>query len=101
MPPGESMRARAVVGADGALGTMLVKALGAQGVALRHPAESLDARVPEIADRDFVVNVSGPRVRPGLGWGDYMREHVGTATAVARQMRPQSHLVHFSSVAVY
>jgi len=95
------MTGRAVVGADGALGAMLVKALGAKGVTLRHPAESLDARVPEIGELGFVVNVCGPRVRPGLGWEDYLREHVGTATAIARAMRPESHLVHVSSVAVY
>ena len=95
------MSDRAVVGADGALGAFLVTGLGARGVRLRHPAESLDARVPEIAEADFVVNASGPRVRPKLGWDDYLREHVGTASAVARAMRPKSHLVHFSSAAVY
>jgi nucleoside-diphosphate-sugar epimerase len=95
------MSRRTVVGADGALGVMLVEALGAHGVTLRHPAESLDVRVPEVAGEDVVVNVCGPRVRPGLGWADYMREHVGTAVAIARAMRPASHLVHFSSVAVY
>jgi len=92
---------RAVVGADGALGSRLVGALGARGVTLRHPADVLDARVPEIEDADFVVNVSGPRVRPNLGWDDYLREHVGTAMAVARAMRPGSHLVHFGSASVY
>jgi len=90
-----------VVGADGALGALLVSGLGARGVRLRHPSESLDARVPEINAADFVVNASGPRVRPRLGWDDYLREHVGTASAVARAMRPKSHLVHFSSTAVY
>jgi nucleoside-diphosphate-sugar epimerase len=92
---------RAVVGADGALGAFLVAKLGARGVGLRHAAESLDARVPEIENADGVVNASGPRVRPKLGWDDYLREHVGTASAIARSMRPKSHLVHFSSAAVY
>lgn len=95
------MNGRAVVGSDGALGAMLAAVLDARPVRLRHPAESLDALLPEVADADFVVNVSGPRVRPGLGLADYMREHVGTATAIARAVRPKGHLVHFSSVAVY
>jgi nucleoside-diphosphate-sugar epimerase len=92
---------RAVVGADGALGALLVAGLGARGIRFRHPSESLDARLPELAEADFVVNASGPRVRPRLGWDDYMREHVGTASAVARAMRPKSHLVHFGSTSVY
>jgi nucleoside-diphosphate-sugar epimerase len=95
------MSGSVVVGADGALGAVLVEALHAHGLALRHPAESLDARVKDLADADFVVNVAGPRVRPGLGWADYLREHVGTASAVARGMRPGTHLVHFGSAAVY
>jgi nucleoside-diphosphate-sugar epimerase len=100
---------RIVVGADGALGGVLVGALGARGVALRHPSESLafeagspsSSPVSELADAAFVVNLCGPRVRPGLGWADYLREHVGTASAVARAVRPGSHLVHFGSAAVY
>jgi nucleoside-diphosphate-sugar epimerase len=92
---------RFVVGADGALGGILTSGIGAEGVKLRHPGESLDAVVPEIADADVVVNLAGPRVRPKLGWADYMREHVGTALAVARAMRAGSHLIHFSSAAVY
>jgi nucleoside-diphosphate-sugar epimerase len=100
------MTARVVVGSDGALGGVLVGALGAHGVALRHPSETLalevgDARLGDVAEAGFVVNVSGPRVRPGLGWNDYLREHVGTASAVACAMRPGSHLVHFGSAAVY
>jgi nucleoside-diphosphate-sugar epimerase len=92
---------RVVVGKNGALGGLLCKALGARGINLRHPGERLDAVIPEIATADAVINVSGPRVRPGLGWGDYLREHVGTAIAIARAMRPGSHLVHFSSAAVW
>ena len=90
-----------VVGADGALGKILVAALGATGVRLRHPGETLDAVVPELAAARVVVNVSGPRVWPGLGWADYMREHVGTASAVVRSMPAGSHLVHFGSASVY
>jgi UDP-glucose 4-epimerase len=95
------MSVRVVVGADGALGKALVTALGAHGVGLRHPSERLDERLPELTEADVVFNVSGPRVRPGLGWADYLREHVGTSVAVARSMRPGGHLVHFSSAAVY
>ncbi len=90
-----------VVGADGALGRLLVSALGATGVTFRHPGETLSGRVPEIAAARVVVNVSGPRVWPGLGWTDYLREHVGTASAVGRSMSAGSHLVHVSSAAVY
>jgi nucleoside-diphosphate-sugar epimerase len=95
------MNTRVVVGADGALGSALVMALGARDVVLRHPSESLDAHVPEVAGARFVVNVAGPRVRPGLGWADYLREHVGTALAVAREIPREGHLVHFGSAAVY
>jgi nucleoside-diphosphate-sugar epimerase len=92
---------RVVVGADGSLGALLVGSLGARPVRLRHPAKTLDARVPEVADARFVVNVAGPRVRPGLGWDDYLREHVGCSLAVARSMPAGSHLVHVSSASVY
>ncbi len=95
------MTGRVVIGANGALGASLGKALGAPAINFRHPGERLDAVVPEIARADVVINASGPRVRAGLGWGDYMREHVGIAMAVARAMRPGSHLVHFSSAAVW
>jgi nucleoside-diphosphate-sugar epimerase len=91
----------AVVGAEGALGGLLCKRLGARAVALRHRSDVLDMRVPELEDADVVVNVAGPRVRPNLGWSDYLREHVGTAEAVARSMKKGSHLVHFSSAAVW
>ncbi len=40
-------------------------------------------------------------MRPGLGWSDYLREHVGTSSAVARAMRPGAHLIHISSASVY
>ncbi|MDP9036802.1 MAG: NAD-dependent epimerase/dehydratase family protein [Myxococcota bacterium] len=95
------MTTRVVVGANGALGSLLGKFLGAKAIDLRHPGECLDAAVPDIAAADVVINASGPRVRPGLGWNDYLREHVGTAGAVARAMRPGSHLVHISSAAVW
>jgi dTDP-4-dehydrorhamnose reductase len=95
------VRSVVVVGRNGALGELLTAALGARGVDLRHPGEALDAQVPELAQADVVVNVAGPRVRPGLGWAEYLREHVGTASAVARAMHEGAHLVHFSSAAVY
>jgi UDP-glucose 4-epimerase len=94
----------AVVGADGSLGRFLIGALsaqGARGVALRHASERLDATCDEVATADVVVNVAGPRVRPGLAWTDYLREHVGTAEAITRSMRAGARLVHVSSAAVY
>jgi len=89
------------VGADGALGSSLAPALGAHPLRLRCPDLSDDAPIPELAGFDVVVNGAGPRVHPGLAWGDYLREHVGTATRVARSMRPGSHLVFISSAAIY
>ena len=95
------MKGVVVVGSDGALGRLLVEALGATPVRFRHPGELLDASIPEIGASRVVINVSGPRVWPGLGWADYLREHVGTASAVARSVPPESHLIHVSSAAVY
>jgi UDP-glucose 4-epimerase len=94
-------RAVAFVGADGALGAALASRLGARGVRLRAPDMEDAAPLAELADVDVVINAAGPRVRPGLMWSDYLREHVGTATRVARSMRPGAYLVHVSSAAVY
>jgi nucleoside-diphosphate-sugar epimerase len=91
----------AVVGSEGTLGSLLCKHLRARAVALRHRSEVVGMRVPEVTDADVVVNVAGPRVRPGLSWSDYLREHVGTAEAVARSVPPGAHLVHVSSAAVW
>jgi UDP-glucose 4-epimerase len=91
----------AVVGADGAIGSLLVRALDARPVRLRHPGERLDALCGELAGARAIVNVAGPRVRPGLTWPDYLREHVGTAEAIARSADPGAHLIHLSSAAVY
>jgi nucleoside-diphosphate-sugar epimerase len=102
--PRRSSRApttRAVIGVDGALGSVIQNAIGARGLKLRHPEDSLDLTVPDLDSYDVVVNVCGPRVRPNLGWSDYLREHVGTSLAIARSMRAKSHLIHFSSAAVY
>lgn len=40
-------------------------------------------------------------MRPGLGWAEYLREHVGLASLAAQSMAPGSHLVHVSSAAVF
>lgn len=89
------------VGADGALGATLAPALGAQPLRLRCPDLSDDGPMGEIDGFDVVIDGAGPRVHPGLAWGDYLREHVGTATRVARSMRPGRHLVFISSAAIY
>ncbi|MFI5377334.1 MAG: NAD-dependent epimerase/dehydratase family protein, partial [Candidatus Rokuibacteriota bacterium] len=73
----------------------------AHPVALRCPDLEDDAPIASLAGFDVVVHAAGPRVHPGLGWGDYLREHVGTTTRVARSMRPGAHLVLVSSAAVY
>lgn len=91
----------AFVGADGALGSFLAPALGARAVGLRCPDLSDETPLQEVTDVDVVINAAGPRVHPGLGWTDYLREHVGTASRVARSMRPGSHLVLIGSAAVY
>lgn len=91
----------AVAGADGTLGRVLTARLGARGVQVRCPDPRDDRPLPELADADVVVNAAGPRVRPGLGWSDYFREHVGVTTTVVRSMRPGARLVHLSSTAVF
>lgn len=102
MMAGGRRRDVVVVGADGVLGGLLVRRLeGARGVSLRHPGALLDGHVPEVAEAAVVIDVSGPRVRPELGWCDYLREHVGTSGEIARSMRPGAHLVHVSSASVY
>jgi nucleoside-diphosphate-sugar epimerase len=96
-----SGRRIAWVGADGALGKVLAPALGAHPVTLRCPDLGDTSPVPELGAFDAVIHAGGPRVHPGLGWGDYLREHVGTTATVARSMRPGAHLVLVSSAAVY
>src|SRR5271165_930490 len=91
----------AVVGAAGTLGAYIAGRLGATPVELRCPDPRDECVVPELHDADVVVNVGGPRVRNGLGWEDYFREHVGVTSRVARSMRRGTHLVHVSSTAVY
>ncbi len=91
----------AVVGADGTLGRLLAARLGARGVNLRCPEARDDHPVAALADADVVVHAGGPRVRPGLGWADYFREHVGVTSTVVRSMRPGARLVHLSSTAVF
>jgi nucleoside-diphosphate-sugar epimerase len=90
-----------VVGAQGTLGAALMQRLGAQGVEIRCPDPTDDSWVPELEDADVVVNAGGPRVRKGLGWADYFREHVGVASRVVRSMREGAHLIHLSSTSVF
>jgi nucleoside-diphosphate-sugar epimerase len=90
-----------VVGSAGTLGRVLCDRLGARGVDRRHPGPRIGERDAELETAAVVVNVGGPRVRPGLVWSDYLREHVGLASQVARSMPAGSHLVHMSSTAVY
>src|SRR5262252_2985747 len=90
-----------LVGSDGELGRLVHAHLEARGLELRCPEPAPERSLPELAHADVVVNLAGPRVRPGLDWPDYFREHVGTAQLVARSMRPGSHLIHFSSASVY
>jgi nucleoside-diphosphate-sugar epimerase len=90
-----------VVGCKGTLGALLVDRLGAPGIEVRVPDPTQDRTIEELADADAVINVAGPRVRPGLEPTDYFREHVGAAARVARSMREGAHLVHVSSAAVY
>ncbi len=90
-----------VVGADGTLGAFLVKGLGATGAVLRAPGTAEPEAPAAVRHARVVVNVAGPRVRPGLGWTDYVREHVGVSAALARAVGPGTHLVHLSSAAVF
>src|SRR5215472_8580966 len=90
-----------VVGSSGTLGARLATRLGARPVDLRGTDPRDTAPVPAIAEARVVVNAGGPRVRPGLDWEDYAREHVGLAARVVRSMRAGSRLVHLGSTAVY
>lgn len=90
-----------VIGKGGTLGAALARHLDCAAVELRATAPSDSAPLDEVARADVVVNASGPRVRPGLDWADYFREHVGVASRVLRSMRPGAHVVHISSCAVY
>src|SRR4029077_6002498 len=90
-----------VVGADGALGGLLAEHLGGRRLSFRCPNGEPTASLADLAEARTVVNASGPRVRPGLTWADYFREHVQGTLALARAMRSGAHLVHFSSAAVY
>lgn len=87
-----------IVGKGGTLGAALAERLQADAIELRAATKFTDDR---LANADVVVNASGPRVRPGLQWGDYFREHVGVTSTIARAMRPGAHLVHVSSTAVF
>jgi nucleoside-diphosphate-sugar epimerase len=95
------MAAIAVVGTGGSIGARVARHLEARPVDLRCPDPRADRVIPELADADVVVNLGGPRVRRGLGWSDYFREHVGVTAIVVRSMRPGARLVHVSSTAVY
>jgi nucleoside-diphosphate-sugar epimerase len=90
-----------ILGKGGTIGAVLARRLEAPAIEVRVPDPRDEAPIPEAVDADVVVNAGGPRVRPGLGPADYLREHVGLATKLARSMRPGSHLVHLSSTAVY
>jgi nucleoside-diphosphate-sugar epimerase len=90
-----------VVGAQGTLGAALMKRLNADGVEVRCPDPTGDTPVPGLEEADVVINAGGPRVRKGLGWADYFREHVGVAARVVRSMREGAHLIHLSSTSVF
>ena len=90
-----------VVGKGGTLGAALARRLDCPAIELRATDPLDGSPVSEVGRADVVVNASGPRVRPGLDWADYFREHVGVAARVMRSMRPGAHVVHVSSCAVY
>lgn len=90
----------AVVGADGTLGAFIVQRLKARGVTFRCN-NMTGNELLRLDEDDTVINAAGPRARPGLNWADYFREHIGTSRAIARAMKPGSHLIHLSSTAVF
>ncbi len=93
---------KSIVVGDGTLGVVLRKALEADGLSLRHPEGVLGDRLePALANASLVINAAGPRLRPGLAGGDYLREHVGIATTIARSLPAGAHLVHIGSASVY
>ena len=90
-----------VVGKGGTLGAALARRLDCAAIELRATDPLDSSPVDEVTRAEVVVNASGPRVRPGLDWADYFREHVGVAARVMRSMRPGAHVIHISSCAVY
>jgi len=90
-----------VVGKGGTLGAAIAQRLHAEALELRAPDPRDDGPVSELRGATVVVNAGGPRVRKGLDFADYFREHVGVATRVVRSMAPGSHVVHLSSTAVF
>jgi nucleoside-diphosphate-sugar epimerase len=90
-----------VVGKGGTLGAAIARRLGCAAIELRAADPRAGSPVDEVTRADVVINASGPRVRPGLDWADYFREHVGVASRVLRSMRPGAHVIHISSCAVY
>ena len=90
-----------VVGKGGTLGAAIARRLDCAAIELRAADPRDGSPVGEVARADVLVNASGPRVRPGLDWADYFREHVGVASRVMRSMRPGAHVIHIGSCAVY
>lgn len=90
-----------MVGKGGTLGAAIARRLGCAAIELRATDPRDGSPVDDVARADVLVNASGPRVRPGLDWADYFREHVGVASRVMRSMHPGAHVIHISSCAVY
>lgn len=88
-----------VVGARGTLGQKLTFELGCEGVDFR--AGHMGEQRALIEEADVVINVGGPRVRPGLREKDYLREHVGVAKDALDAMNANAHFIHISSTAVF
>ena len=79
-----TVRSIVVAGSDGELGRLVRAQLDARGLELRCPQPVQGGALPEVADVDVVINLAGPRVRPGLDWPDYFREHVANSRLDSR-----------------
>ncbi len=93
-----------VVGADGVVGTILARALGAVPVVHRAPTRPGELAIGEagelVASASLVVNSQGLRPRPGLSAEEIDLSHGPATERLVEQMSPGAVLVHVSSASV-
>ncbi len=86
-----------VLGADGWLGGILARHLGAQAIPF---GPALEAWLTSPRG-EIVLNCTGLRVRPGLLGSDYSHSHGHMTRRLAEVLRPGQTLIHFSSASVF
>lgn len=91
------MKNTVVLGADGWLGGMLARHLGARSVAFGPQLDNWLAR----PDGKIIVNCTGWRVRPGLLAKDYFLSHGQAARRLTERLGPGQIFIHLSSASVF